>query len=374
MRIAFVSYDFGEYSVQHANGLLADGEVLLIVPAELVQPYESMMDARVDTRVFSKPRLRQVGAQVATLRWIGRQLADFQPDVVHFQSGHMWFNLMLPWLRRRYPIVFTVHDPRHHVGDRGSHNTPQWIMDFGFRRADQIIVHASQLKAILSDEVGIPDDRIHVIPHIAIGQRDIRRTDSDSNHVLFFGRIWPYKGLEYLIRAQPLINQQVPDAKFLVCGQGEDIDRYHRMMQDPERFEIHNRWIQDNERVDFFQRASVVVLPYVEATQSGVVPIAYAHYKPVVATRTGGLPDVIEHGRTGMLVEPCNVRELADAIIKLLKNKDLREEMGNAGNRKLKKDLAASVICKQTANVYRQAISGRNTASASAGRNLSRSV
>lgn len=374
MRIAFISYDFGEYCVQHANGLLASGEVLLVIPSGLFEPYEDMLDEAVEIRTFTKPRLRQPLRQLGAIRWIMQQVAEFKPDVVHFQLGHMWFNFALPFLKRRYPIVFTIHDPRQHLGDRGSRNTPQWIMDFGYHRADRIIVHGTALKLTLEEELGICPDKIHVIPHIAIGQRDCPPVISDENILLFFGRIWPYKGLEYLIRAQPYINREIPNAKFLICGRGEDVDRYRDMLEDPDRFEFHDRWITDEERAEFFQRASVVVLPYVEATQSGVVPVAYAHSKPVIATRTGGLPDVIDDGRTGLLVEPKDEVALGKAVVRLLQDRKLRTSMGIAGNQKLKSEWAPSVVCQQTAKVYQAVIDDRNAIQNQANAKLSRSI
>ncbi len=171
MRIAFVSYDFGEYCVQHANGLLAHGDVLLVLPVEQFGPYQDDLEVGVELCTFSKPRLRQPIRQIRTIRSIMKQIDEFRPDVVHFQLGHMWFNFVLPHLRRKYPIVFTVHDPRQHLGDRGAKKTPQWLMDFGYRQADQIIVHGSQLKQILADEIGIDPKNIHVVPHIAIGEK-----------------------------------------------------------------------------------------------------------------------------------------------------------------------------------------------------------
>ena len=113
------------------------------------------------------------------------------------------------------------------------------------------------------------------------------------------------------------------------------MNRYFDMMTDPDKFIVHNRWISDEERAAAFQQTRVVVLPYVEATQSGVVPIAYANSKPVVATRTGGLPDVVDDGKTGILVEPRDEVALANAVIKLLKDTKLCDSMGNAGKRKL---------------------------------------
>ena len=149
LRVAFISYDFGEYSIEHANGLLTSGDVMLIIPRELADPHLSLLDPQVDFRPFDKPRLRQPLRQLACIRWIFRQIREFKPDVIHFQRGHLWFNLALPFLKK-YSLVVTIHDPRHHIGDLGSQKTPQFIMDFGYRQADHVIVHGSQLKKIVA--------------------------------------------------------------------------------------------------------------------------------------------------------------------------------------------------------------------------------
>ena len=299
MKIALVSYDFGEYCIRHANALTKYGEVLLLLPEKIAAAHVGLLSSGVDFRPFLRPRLREPVRQVVQLRRTFREIAQFRPDVLHFQLGHLWFNLALPLLRR-YPLVFTVHDPEHHAGDRGAHNTPQSIMDFGYRRADRVIVHAKQIKERLRSRIRIAEDKIHHIPHIAIGGRVGGRSVAENpNEILFFGRIWPYKGLDYLIRAQPAIRAAVPDARIVIAGRGEDFDRYRRLMADKDGFVVHNRWIEEDERVEMFQRASVVALPYIEASQSGVVPMAYTFAKPVVATRTGGLPEAVDDGRTG---------------------------------------------------------------------------
>ena len=361
MRVAFLTYDFGEYSIRHANALLEHADVMLIVPQQLAEPHQGIIDPAVDFRPFDKPRLRQPFRQLATIRWILKQLGQYQPDLIHFQSGHLWFNFVLPLLKRRYPIVLTIHDPRQHLGDVGSRKTPQTVMDFGYRLADQAIVHGTQLKEVVHQEIKIEPDRIHVIPHIALGETARRKAalpkvNGTDQSILFFGRIWEYKGLEYLVRAQPKITARFPNAKIVVAGRGEDLQRYRDMMTDPSRFEIHNRWISDEERAQMFERASMVVLPYVEATQSGVIPIAYTHSKPVVATRTGGLLDSVDHGKTGLLVQPRDENAIADAIIQLLGDDDLRRRMGEAGKLKLEEESSPKVVATRTAHVYQRAL------------------
>ena len=328
MKIAFVSYDFPEYSIRHVNEMTDVGEVLLMLPENTTREYLPLLSPRVRFEPFYKPRLRQPVRQVPTAIQILRTVRRFQPDVLHFQNGHFYFNLVLPLLKK-FPLVITIHDPRQHLGDHEAGRTPQWIMDFGFRRADQVIVHGRSLKKTVVEELGFAASQIHVIPHIAIAHSEIQAAIRDEDQsILFFGRIWEYKGLEYLIRAEPLVSAEFPQVKIVIGGRGEDFDRYRRMMVHPERFEIHNDWITDQQRAEMFASASVVVLPYIEASQSGVIPVAYAYEKPVIATTIGGLPDMVDQGKTGLLVPPADTEALADAIIQLLRDRELRINMG----------------------------------------------
>ena len=285
-----------------------------------------------------------------------RQIRGFDPDVIHLQVGHLWFNLALPLLRR-YPLVITIHDPRHHRGDRECRLTPQFILDFGFRRGDQLIVHAENLRQVVVERLHIKPDIVHVIPTVVRGDAAARpEIEEEDDVILFFGRIWEYKGLEYLIRAEPLITAQVPDARIVIAGRGEDFECYRRLMVHHERFTVHNEYVSDAKRAELFRRASVVALPYIDASQSGVIPVAYTFGKPVVATTVGGLPELVEHGRTGLLVPPRDERALADAIVRLLRDKALRHELGANGKNKINTECSADAVARQTLVVYGRAV------------------
>jgi glycosyltransferase involved in cell wall biosynthesis len=132
-------------------------------------------------------------------------------------------------------------------------------------------------------------------------------------------------------------------------------------MKNPERFVIRDAWISNEERATLFQRAAVVVLPYVSATQSGVIPVAYSFRKPVVATTVGALPEYVDHGRTGLLVPPCDEKTLAAAVVRLLRDPDLRHSMGENGKRTLFEKCAPDVVARSTVEVYRKAIAGRKS-------------
>jgi glycosyltransferase involved in cell wall biosynthesis len=162
--------------------------------------------------------------------------------------------------------------------------------------------------------------------------------------------------LEFLIRAEPLITSRIPQAKIAIAGAGEDFERYRRMMVNPESFIIHNEIVSDEKRTELFRRASVVVLPYIEASQSHIISIAYRFGKPVVATRVGGLPEMVEDGKTGFLVAPRDVNALADAISRLIQNDEMRRTFGENGLRKINAECASEVVGRKTRVVYRRAV------------------
>lgn len=352
MKVAFVSYQWGEICLRMTRALADHDTIQLWLAADQAEPYLHVLDERIEFHGFTKPRLRHARRQVSQLGRMVSQIHEFEPDVVHVQHGHLWFNAILHRLSR-YPLVITVHDPRHHLGDRSSQRTPQRVLDYGFRKATQIIAHTETTADEIATEVGLSRDDIHVVPLVQIGEEtDQAAVEEHDGTVLFFGRMWPYKGLEYLIRAQPLINEAVPEASFVIAGSGGDLDAYRRQMVDPEKFTVINEYVSAPERTRLFREASVVALPYVEATQSGNVPLAATLATPVVATAVGGLPEQVDDGRTGLLIPPRDHVALADAVIRLLQDEPLRRRLGQAAQERASREWSPAASAAQTHAVY----------------------
>lgn len=353
MRVAFISFAFHEYSVKWASGLANNGvDVLLALSADAEHQVKHG-DPRVRWHRLTTARIRHVPQQLADIWRLAGEIRRFKPDVLHVQQGFLWFNLLLP-LFARYPMVITVHDPRPHVGDT-EQKTPHWLFMRGFRAAKQLIVHGEQLKEIAVQE-GVPAERIHIIPHIQLGDPPANTPRTTDPVVLFFGRIYEYKGLDYLIRAEPLIAAQVPNVKIVIAGRGEDFARYRALMTDPNRYVVRNEMIPDADIEGLFLQSAVVVLPYLEATQSGVVPFAYTYARPVVATRVGALPSAIDEGVTGLLVPPRDEAALADAIVRVLKDPALAQQMGEAAQRKINDEASPDVVARASIKVYELAL------------------
>jgi glycosyltransferase involved in cell wall biosynthesis len=174
---------------------------------------------------------------------------------------------------------------------------------------------------------------------------------------MFFGRIWPYKGLEYLIKAEPLVTEVIPKARFIIAGEGENFNRYRSIMIHENRFSVYNEFISNNRTAELFQEAGIVVLPYIDGSQSGVIPQAYAFAKPVITTNVGSLPENVDDGKTGIVVPAKNVKALAEAIIFLMKNQEKRRWMGENAFRKTENELSWKNIARQTIEVYKKALS-----------------
>jgi glycosyltransferase involved in cell wall biosynthesis len=141
----------------------------------------------------------------------------------------------------------------------------------------------------------------------------------ENRILLFFGYIRAYKGLRTLIEAMPEILRVCP-VHLVVCGEfyegrQETVDLIHHLGLQ-HKISLFDEFIPNEKVADFFCAADAVVLPYVSATQSGIVQIAYHYDRPVIATAVGGLPEVIVEGKTGFLVPPQDPAALAAAVLR----------------------------------------------------------
>ncbi|MCD6327888.1 glycosyltransferase family 4 protein, partial [bacterium] len=134
----------------------------------------------------------------------------------------------------------------------------------------------------------------------------------------------PYKGLDLLIEAMPIIRKRL-NAHLLIAGEfWESRERFDKIIKDlklEENITIIDDYIPDNEVSLYFNTADIVVLPYREATQSGIIQIAYGFRKPVITTDVGGLPDVVEEGKTGYVVPKDSPPAIADAVLRFARDR-----------------------------------------------------
>ena len=136
----------------------------------------------------------------------------------------------------------------------------------------------------------------------------------------------------------------------------EDFESYISMMKNKDKFEIINRWIEDEELNEFFQKSSIVVMPYIEASQSNIPLLAYYFKKPIIATNVGGIPELIINGKSGILVPPRDEYSLAKAITLVLKNNSLRERLVKNGSHLLNNTFTWEKTADQAINCYNKCL------------------
>jgi len=140
--------------------------------------------------------------------------------------------------------------------------------------------------------------------------------------VLFFGYIRPYKGLDNLIRAFKDIQSQHPDTTLLIVGECyEDKSKYTDLIASEgltESTVFVSEYVPNEDVERYFLAADVVCLPYNSATQSGIIMMAYGHRRPIVTTNVGGLAEFVREGKTGYIVPPGDLTQLAAAVNRVL--------------------------------------------------------
>lgn len=256
-----------------------------------------------------------------------RRIRKCRPDVVILQWWHPYFApcyRIIATLLGKIPLLITCHNVFPHE----RFPLDRFLTRMVLKRADGYIVQSHlDEKDLLAVK---PDANYVVTPHPtynAFKMKNMSRAEArellavghDSPMLLFFGFVREYKGLKYLLDALPEVKKQIPDISLWVVGDfGDDKDVYLEQIERNrigDSIRLVEGYVPDQEVEKYFAAADLVVLPYVSATQSGIVQIAYGFDKPVVVTDVGGLPDVVRHKETGYVVPSGNAQEIAKAVI-----------------------------------------------------------
>jgi glycosyltransferase involved in cell wall biosynthesis len=266
-------------------------------------------------RVRDPSRLREV-------RRVRGELKRWAPDVVHIQDS-LTHDVRLavaggyPW--RRYAL--TVHDPTPHPGDARPSLRIRTVRRALRRGADLVFVHS----AVLAEELAAAGDlrgAVEVVPH-GFGEAEVAPLPERPS-LLFFGRITHYKGLDTLLDAMPAVWERLPEVTLTVAGSGEIPE--HGALADP-RVTLRTEHVPEDAVAGLFAASTCVVLPYRQASQSGVGSEAKQYGRPLIATAVGGLPDLLEEGE-GRLVPPEDPPALAGAILEVVGTPGLAAELG----------------------------------------------
>jgi glycosyltransferase involved in cell wall biosynthesis len=289
-----------------------------------------------------------------------RRVAE-EADVVHFQwlplqylDGHL-LPARRPAPGARRPLVLTAHDILPREPRPGQRRAQRRLYD----RFDAVVVHSEHGRRRLTAELGVHADRVHVIPHgvlthLAEGAPRPARPPgvcTDGAVVLCFGLMRPYKGIDVLLAAW----RGIEGAELWIVGMPRmDIAPLRAMAPPGVHFDA--RYIPDRELAAWFDRADLVVLPYREIDQSGVLFTALAFGKPLLLSDVGGFPEVAATGAARTVPAGDHVA-LHDALRELLEHPAELREMSRRASAAAADRYAWSTVASRTLDLYRALLS-----------------
>jgi glycosyltransferase involved in cell wall biosynthesis len=401
LRVCLLAPDFlpvwggaGTYAVEIARELASrvDLTVLTLERANAngafsQEKMEEVLDHRARVEVISEARdnFRYNAAfQMAVLRRLPTMARQERFDLVHSQHAHMP-DIMYRRIDRSLPVLRTVHSTI--AGQRagivlaqrfggGLDPSENWqialepLLRFAewmtLRDSDQIVAVSHFMENQLA-QLGVPRAKVRVVYN---GVRiDRFRPDAPGRHplggpangpvVLYSGRPTLMKGIGVLIDAIPRVLQEVPNAHFAFAGgseaeflgltQGRNLPMDHIHLLGRIRYE---------DLPDVYGSADVAVAPTFADNVPFWVMEAMASGVPVIASRVGGIPELIVDGKTGVLVPPGSPPELADALIALLKDDERRRSLGRAARTEIVDRFTWSRAATETIGLYRSTLDG----------------
>jgi glycosyltransferase involved in cell wall biosynthesis len=282
-----------------------------------------------------------------------RRVAE-RADLIHYQ----W--LPLPALDRRLlppkrPRVYTMHWRLPEAGTRIARTLERLLAEM-----DAVLVHSEHGAARLEADFGVPRARLRVIPHGAFDY--LRRQDDEiplpeelreveGAVILTFGLVRPYKGTDVLLEAY----RRIEGAELWIVGMPrmpmDGLRDLARQARGTVRFV--DRFVTDPEIPAFMRRADLVVLPYRNIEQSGVLYTALAFGRPLVLSAVGGFPEVAERG-AARLVPPGDPQALAETLGELLADPSALEALGAAAAREASTTYSWDRVAGETLDLYRE--------------------
>ncbi|MBO4902897.1 MAG: glycosyltransferase family 4 protein [Lachnospiraceae bacterium] len=264
------------------------------------------------------------------------KINKLQPDLVIFQWLHPYFAPCYTIIAKHIKTAKTLF-MCHNVFPHERFILDKKLTKMTLKQGDYFTVHAkSDAEDLLSI---LPDANLQVTVHPAYNffkQKDLSRAQAreflnipdEAKVLLFFGLVREYKGLRHLLDALKILKDEDPEntrgLHLLIAGDfaggRPEYDAYIDTLGISGMLNITDGHIPIGEVEKFFAACDLVVLPYEDATQSGVIQVAYSFDKPVLATRVGGLPDVVFDGETGYLVEPKRPDLIAQAVLDFFDN------------------------------------------------------
>jgi glycosyltransferase involved in cell wall biosynthesis len=288
---------------------------------------------------------------------LSRLLRRERPDVIHAHDPHgVATSALACSLGAVSPRPLLVASRRVDFHVRGNQ-----LSRLKYRQVDLFIAASNAIRAMLLED-GIPADRVLTVHEgvdvdrvLAIAPASVHEQFWLPPHVRIVGNVAalvPHKGQRYLVEAAPVVLERVPEARFLILGDGE--------LRASLEQQIHHLHLDKHVLLAGFRSDVLALLKtfdlfvmcsVTEGLGTSLLD-AMSASRAIVASRTGGIPEVVEEGRTGLLVPPRDSRALADAITRLLADNELRTRMGEAGLARVRERFSVDRMVEETVAAY----------------------
>lgn len=301
-----------------------------------------------------------------TAAWrLARLLSQLRPDVIHAHDPHgvamagmaLSMDFTARWnAHRQAPALVASRRVDFHL-------KPNSFSRWKYRQVDCFIAASEAIRQMLIGDgidasrvttvhEGIDVDRIDALP--AVNVHEALWLPHQAPLVGNVAALVPHKGQRYLIEAAKQVVQKIPDARFVILGEGELREHLQHLVHE---YHLAKHVLLPGFRADAIGCIKGFDLFVMSSVTEGLgtsLLDAMACHKAVVGTRAGGIPEVVDAGTTGLLVEPRDSHGLAEAIVRLLNAREERERMGEAGYGRVRRRFTVERMVSETLAVYRR--------------------
>jgi glycosyltransferase involved in cell wall biosynthesis len=348
------------------NGLRSIGQ-----RAALVAHPDGELRRRVEEGLDLIPIAPRTEMDLSAAWKFSRLLKRLQPDVIHAHDPHgvAMASLALSLsagsaAAGTRPALVASRRVDFHLK---SNSFSRWK----YREVDRFIAASEAIRRMLVGD-GVEESRT-VTVHEGIDVEHVTAAPPVNVHEAFFlphgapvvgnvAALVPHKGQRYLIDAAHLVVQQLPDTRFVILGEGELREHLEKQVHE---HHLEKHVLLPGFRTDVLGCIKGFDLFAMSSVTEGLgtsLLDAMACARPIVATTAGGIPEIIEDGVNGLLAPPRDSHALADAIVRALKNSDLRRRLGDAGFARVRERFTVERMVQQTADVYARVTASRASA------------
>lgn len=367
LQITYLVSVLGGGTGHHLLSMLSDPETSWDSRIISEQPNTSRWQAPV--LVEQLPRLPRISrfpvSQILRWRDVRTIVCAWEPDILH--CYFFWSIIYGRLLKARGEV-------RHLVENREDQGFAWGPMEYSLLRMtgahpDRVICVCDAVRDVVIEREKLPPDRLEVIPNGISRSRDVPAHAREAIRGEFgiptdapvIGMVANYdraiKGASYFTDALPGVVKRFPDVRFLLVGMGDSSELQARA----ERLGVARNLVVTGFRRDIeaiYEAMDVSVLTSLSEGLSITVLESMRAGLPVVATRVGGNPDLVRHGETGLLVEPGSAAAVADAVIRILGDEELRRGMGRAAVTRVREKFSLSGVARRYADTYSRVAEG----------------